>query len=304
MRYLTTFGMVALIIALWSHATPCAAQEVPSGSYRQTCRDIGMNGSTLYASCQDSNGGWQSAQLPDYQRCTSEIVNINGGLRCNMGADNGQSGYGRERVPGGGYTQTCQEVRTSGSTLEANCQTRTGQWNRTTLQNFNQCTGEIENDDGRLVCSKAGYNPGGYRQPDGAPHGSYAQTCQKISTRGGTLKAKCQSSNGRWHSTSLPNFDRCHAGIVNDNGNLRCGTEGDREAEGNRGWYHGQNDHGQNGAPGGSYTQSCQDIRTNGDTLEANCSMSNGDWKRASLPDFNLCNGEIVNDNGRLRCNR
>jgi hypothetical protein len=32
--------------------------------------------------------------------------------------------------------------------------------------------------------------------------------------------------------------------------------------------------------------------------------MSTGDWKRASLQDFNLCNGEIVNDNGRLRCNR
>jgi hypothetical protein len=298
MRYLTTFGIVALAIALWNPGKSCAAQEIPSGSYRQTCRDIGMNGSTLHASCQNSNGNWQSAQLPDFQRCAGEIVNDNGGLRCNMGEDNGQSGYGRDRAPDGGYTQTCQEVRTSGNTLEANCQTRSGQWNRTSLQNFNQCTGEIENDDGRLVCSKAGYNPGGYRQLAGAPYGSYAQTCQKISTRGSTLKAKCQTSNGRWHSTSLQNFDQCNGGIVNDNGNLRCGTEG------NRGWYHGQNDHGPNGTPRGSYTQTCQDIRTNGNTLEANCSMSNGDWKRASLQDFNLCNGEIINDNGRLRCNR
>jgi hypothetical protein len=128
--------------------------------------------------------------------------------------------------------------------------------------------------------------------------GPYSQTCQRISMRGSTLKAKCQTSNGRWHSTSLQNFDQCNGGIVNDNGNLRCGTEG------NRGWYHGQNDRGPNGTPSGSYTQSCQDIRTSGNTLEANCSMSNGDWKRASLQDFNLCNGEIVNDNGRLRCNR
>lgn len=143
-----------------------------------------------------------------------------------------------------------------------------------------------------------GYAEGGYGQQGGTPYGSYAQTCQKISTRGSTLKAKCQTSNGRWHSTSLQNFDRCNGGIVNDNGNLGCGTEG------NRGRYHGQNGHRQNGTPSGSYTQSCQDIRTSGNTLEANCSMSNGDWKRASLQDFNLCNGEIVNDNGRLRCNR
>jgi CVNH domain len=298
MRYLTTFGMVALTITLWNPGTSCAAQEIPSGSYRQTCRDIGMNGSTLQARCQTSNGDWQSAQLPDFQRCASEIVNDNGGLRCNMGGDNWQSGYGRHSMPGGGYTQTCQEIRTSGSTLEANCQTRNGQWNRTTLQNFNQCTAEIENDDGRLVCSKAGYGQGGYGWQGGAPYGSYAQSCQKISTRGSTLKAKCQTSYGRWHNTSLQNFDRCNGGIVNDNGNLRCGREG------NRGWYHGQNDHGQNGTPSGSYTRSCQDIRTSGNTLEANCSTSNGDWKRASLQDFNLCNGEIVNDNGRLRCNR
>lgn len=298
MRYLTTFGMVALTIALWNPGTSCAAQEVPSGSYRQTCRDIGMNGSTLHASCQNSNGNWHSAQLQDFQRCTDEIVNVDGALRCNMGEDNRQSGYGRDRAPGGGYTQTCQEARTSGDTLEANCQTRSGQWTRTTLENFNQCTGGIENDDGRLVCSKAGYNPGGYRQPDGVPYGPYSQTCQRISTRGSTLKAKCQTIYGRWHSTSLQNFDRCNGRIVNDNGNLRCG------AEENRGWYRGQNDHGPNGTPGGSYTQSCQNIRTSGNTLEANCSSSNGDWKRASLQDFNLCNGEIVNDNGRLRCNR
>src|SRR5260370_23525050 len=199
-----------------------------------------------------------------------------GGLGGNMGGDNWKSGYGQQGVPGGGYTQTCQEVRTSGNTLEANCKTRSGQWNRTTLQNFNQCTGEIENDDGRLVCNKAGYGQGGYGQQGGAPYGSYAQSCQKISTRGSALKAKCQASNGRLPSTSLHNLHRCNGGIVNDNGNLRCGTDG------NRAWYHGQNDHGQNGAPGGSYTQRGQDIRRSGTPLETNVSITNSHCNRAA----------------------
>jgi hypothetical protein len=297
MRYLNMFGMLTLATALWITGT-CAAQQAPGGSYQQTCRDIGTNGSTLQANCQNSNGGWQSAQLPDYQRCASEIVNDNGSLRCTLSGNwqsgYGQGGYGQQgNAPYGSYVQTCQDIRTSGSTLEANCQTRNEQWNRTSLRDFNQCTGGIENDDGRLVCSKAGYGQGRYGQQGDAPYGSYAQTCQKISTRGSTLKAKCQAGNGRWHSTSLRNFDRCNEGIVNDNGNLRCGTDGDRR------WYTGQN-----GTPRGSYTQSCQNINTRGNTLEANCSTSNGDWRRASLQDFNLCNGEIVNDNGRLRCNR
>src|SRR5437763_639731 len=82
MRNLLKLGVVAVItMALWNPGTS-AAQGLPSGSYQQTCRNVGLNGSSISATCQDTNGNWQSTQLPDYQRCSSEIVNDNGMLRC------------------------------------------------------------------------------------------------------------------------------------------------------------------------------------------------------------------------------
>jgi hypothetical protein len=146
--------------------------------------------------------------------------------------------YGRQRgVPSGGYAQTCQDIHANGYNLEANCQTMNGQWNRTSLQNFNECTGGIENVDGRLACNKGtvsgqDYRPGdqqgdrrdngqdGYR--DSVPYGGYTQTCQDIRTNGNMLQASCQRKNGKWRQSSLRNFNRCSA-IENSNGRLVCG---------------------------------------------------------------------------------
>jgi hypothetical protein len=159
------------------------------------------------------------------------------------GQGNWQNGQGnwQNGAPSGGYTQTCQEIRTSGNTLEANCETKSRQWTRTSLQNFNQCIGEIENDDGRLVCTKGGNrgqgdrnrdqqgdrrdNGQGYRNGDwqnGAPYGGYSQTCQDIRTSRSTLQANCQKKNGKWRQASLRNFNQCVSEIENNNGKLVC----------------------------------------------------------------------------------
>jgi hypothetical protein len=53
-------------------------------------------------------------------------------------------------VPQGGYTQTCRDIRTSGSTLVANCQTKNGKWKQSSLRNFNRCSSRIENNNGNL----------------------------------------------------------------------------------------------------------------------------------------------------------
>jgi CVNH domain len=57
----------------------------------------------------------------------------------------------------------------------------------------------------------------------------------------------------------------------------------------------------QEGVPYGSYQQTCQDIRSNGDRLSARCQRVDGGWNDTSL-DFRNCRGEVVNDNGNLRC--
>src|SRR5215470_2433376 len=56
-----------------------------------------------------------------------------------------------------------------------------------------------------------------------------------------------------------------------------------------------------NGIPSGSYKQTCRDIRNNGYRLEATCQSQGGDWRTTSL-DYRGCGGEIVNDDGNLRC--
>jgi CVNH domain len=150
--------------------------------------------------------------------------------------------YQQNGAPSGEYAQTCREIRTNGATLEAICQARDGDWKRTSLENFNQCIGQIENDNGRLVCDKGSTSGQGYRQEgdhqgdrhdngqsyrhddqrNGAPYGGYSQTCQDIRTSGTTLLANCQRRNGKWKQSSLRNFNRCSSEIENDNGRLVC----------------------------------------------------------------------------------
>lgn len=159
MRYITTFGVATLAMALFGPGMTCKAQQIPSGSYQQTCRDIGVRGSTLYATCQDGGGGWRSTELRDFRRCTGEIQNINGNLQCNMSGD---GGYGRgrdgdrgyDRMPRGSYVESCQNISTSGNTLQASCQKKNGQWRQTTLRNYNRCSGDIVNNNGRLQCRR------------------------------------------------------------------------------------------------------------------------------------------------------
>lgn len=141
------------------------------------------------------------------------------------------------------------------------------------------------------------------------PPGSYQQTCTDVSVvNGSTLTARCQDFSGAWRSSRLTNFQDCNGEIINDNGLLRCYGYGyghrrddyDRDRDNDvydRGYYQG-------GYPAGDYVQTCRNIRTEGDRLEAECQKRNGDWRRTSLDDFDRCRSAIANDNGRLVCGR
>src|SRR5882672_5035313 len=112
MRYLNTFGLLVLAIALWnpgkSAALPAPAasyvqdqdhdrrdgdrdrdrdhrydrDRVPECSYRQTCRDEHVDGDRLYARCQRRNNDWRNTSLKHFDRCRGEITNVNGRLEC------------------------------------------------------------------------------------------------------------------------------------------------------------------------------------------------------------------------------
>jgi len=272
----------------------CLAQSTPSGSYQQTCKNIGVRDEVLSANCQDADGKWEATQLRDYRSCGSDIMNDNGALRCANGT-NYQPGY-QTGLPSGSYTQTCQEIRAHGDDLEARCQTANGDWHKTKLDDYQKCRGDVANENGNLRCVAGGYAPGypgAVRGPyPGAPIGTpYTQTCKDIKSHGDELRARCKNVNGDWQDSSLPDYRKCHGEIVNQNGNLSCVA-----APVGAGYLPG--------VPPGSYTQTCQEIHVNGDDLEARCSSRDGDVRGAKLDDYANCKSDIINDDGHLRCSK
>ena len=111
------------------------------------------------------------------------------------------------------------------------------------------------------------------------PGGSYEKTCKNIKVHGDTLTAKCQSTGGGWHDSKLDNFPACISDIANINGKLQC----------------------KQGAPHGSYSQTCKDVHVSGSTLHAKCKDRSGHSRDASLHGWAGCR-DVENDNGTLRC--
>jgi len=197
-------------------------------------------------------------------------------------------------IPAGSYQQTCNNVSVNGDTLTANCQDTSGNWRNAQLPGFQRCAGEIANDNGVLRCAMNGYGPQGVA---GGPVGSYLQSCRNVHPRGDDLKAECQNRNGDWHDAKLDDYRKCRGDIVNDDAHLRC-VSGAPVATG----YPGAPVEYQANGPTGSYLQSCQDIHVGGDDLHARCQTRQGDWREAKLDDFKKCGGDIINDDGHLRC--
>jgi hypothetical protein len=54
--------------------------------------------------------------------------------------------------------------------------------------------------------------------------------------------------------------------------------------------------------PRGSYARTCRDIRMEGDSLRASCQKNDSRWRDTTLRHAASCQGQLINDNGRLRC--
>jgi CVNH domain len=224
---------------------------LPSGGYAQTCRDVRVRYGFLRARCQNREGGWVDTSLESFSRCNGAIENIDGQLRCvarrnhdydgdrDRDRDHDRDGdhdrHGdrdgdrdrdrdgdrdRDRdgdhgyAPRGSYSQSCREIHAQGNSLRAVCETVSGNWVATSINDYDRCVGEIVNDDGRLDCTRRGGRL--------VPAGSYVQSCRNVYVRGDNLRAMCQNRDGRWVWSELHDWDDCRRGIVNENGNLRC----------------------------------------------------------------------------------
>jgi hypothetical protein len=74
-------ALIVVTVATLIAPASIHAQSLPSGSYRQTCRDVRVNGSNLAASCRKIDGSWQLTYL-DVSQCVGDISNENGTLSC------------------------------------------------------------------------------------------------------------------------------------------------------------------------------------------------------------------------------
>ena len=174
------------LVITWAIALVCmviqgigAAQSIPSGSYQQSCKNIGVQDEVLSANCQDRDGKWEATQLRDYRNCGGDIMNDNGALRCGNTVNGAAVSYpgsypgGQAGVPSGSYTQTCQEVRVHGDDLEARCQamdaaplTREGtRWSPSLRGAHGPAIGVVPLDPGRRLHTRRLRRGGHERRP-------------------------------------------------------------------------------------------------------------------------------------------
>lgn len=122
------------------------AEEIPAGSYIETCRNIIVDGDlSLTAECQDSGGAWESSTIDRPFYCTGGIDNISGQLRCAE----------RERtdldLPLGSYLYSCRDAKIYQNQLEADCQDSTGAYiGITSVQGPFPPGVDVANCDGQL----------------------------------------------------------------------------------------------------------------------------------------------------------
>ncbi|MDE1569302.1 hypothetical protein [Aquabacter sediminis] len=157
-------------------ALPAFAQEVPPGSYLESCREVRVVAGWLRASCQDRSGRWvEATTAPGWCSPGNDIANEDGRLVCKSsgwgGSSSGWGGsssgwgsspsrpappppsYNNDRPPPGSYMASCRDIRVSAGWLKATCQDSKGRWvDATTAVSWCSPGRDIANIDGRLTC--------------------------------------------------------------------------------------------------------------------------------------------------------
>jgi hypothetical protein len=221
MRFISTLGLIAIMVLLGQSGRSAAAQEAnPPGSYQQTCTDISLKKGDLHARCKDEKGKTHSTKLSHYEKCGSDIANKNGHLECarGEGGDHSQPSSspsqpsGAPSQPSGSYTESCKDIRMKGTTLHAVCKSLDGREMPTSLRDANRCSQGVVNINGILNCQVS----------DVLPPGSYISTCKDVRLHGTTLYASCNNGKDHWLNAELRDANKCAGDIANQNGTLRC----------------------------------------------------------------------------------
>lgn len=119
------------------------ALDKPEGNYKKTCRNELLIGPVLEAQCERRDGGMATSMI-NFWNCDDRITNEDGVLTCKNST--------RRHLPGGSYKDSCRHIRMHHHKLKADCRTRDGEWNHSSI-NVEKCYGSVENDNGKLRCN-------------------------------------------------------------------------------------------------------------------------------------------------------
>ena len=112
------------------------ADNLPPGSYKQTCSDIALSGETLTATCTRFDGSRKKTELPFATSCVGMISNVDGNLACTGAV--------------GSFYRTCRNIRIQDHKLHASCERINGSWMDSSTD-FSGYQHPVTNCDGRLV---------------------------------------------------------------------------------------------------------------------------------------------------------
>ena len=101
-RHMKVIGGLLGAVALAGLSSSAAAQAPPAGSYRQSCGNIQVQGTTLTAVCRTTDGRQVQTAL-DIAGCAGDIGNNDGQMQCNGGHPLASPGSGYQQAPGYGY---------------------------------------------------------------------------------------------------------------------------------------------------------------------------------------------------------
>lgn len=184
---------------------------LPPGSWQQSCRDFEISGRTLSAECRDRGGRYRYSEL-DLRGCREPVSNQNGQLTCGEG----------ERLPPGGWRQSCHNAALNGTILGAECLDRGGRYRYSELD-LRYCREPVSNQNGYLTCGEDEVEDeeDDYGGDDDLPSGSWINSCRNYSMNGGVLQAECRNHSGQWRLTVLDTRN-CSQPVANLDGVLTC----------------------------------------------------------------------------------
>ncbi|AEQ32532.1 cyanovirin-N domain protein [Megavirus courdo11] len=123
------------------------------------------------------------------------------------------------------------------------------------------------------------------------PKGAWEQSCTGGTISGTTLTAQCKDSAGTPKASTL-DLSRCSPGPVTNNAGVLTCTPGSGFC----------NTTPTCALPTGPYQSTCTGAAINGTMLSATCDGPNNTKVQTSLDLRNCGQGDIINNNGSLRC--